>query len=565
MLNELTIKDFAIIDNLTIEFSDGLNVFTGETGAGKSIIVDAINLVLGDRASIDYIRSSSDEARVEAGFAMPINIETKKEVSAGLEDGGIPVEDEVLVKRIMNRSGKNKVYINGSMTSLTPLEKIGGALIDVYGQSEHQSLTKVEKHIELLDSFGKLYKLREDMKEAYELLSKFRSEKIELLENIKKASEDRELLEYQSDEIGEGALTVGIDDELEKEEGLLNNAEKIISTTGAAVDEIYTSEGAIVERLGVIARELTDIAKFDPSVETTVKSLGSAIVELQESSDFLRDYGSKVEANPTRLEEVNEKLALIQKFKMKYGKTIEEILEKKTSIDKALESVHNFEGRLKEIDKDLEKALVGANKIAVKLHKDRVKYAKDFTAKIEKELESLGMNGAKFSIAINENKDEAGNLKVGRQGADSVEFMIAPNVGEELKPMAKIASGGELSRIMLAMKSISSEGRVPTLIFDEVDTGVGGATSHVIGKKLKAISLNHQVVCITHLPQVAAYGDSHYHVTKSTVDGRTVTKVTKLGYNERVDCLAEMLGGETVSDTSKKHAKDLLKEAEVQA
>lgn len=565
MLNELTIKDFAIIDNLTIEFSDGLNVFTGETGAGKSIIVDAVNLVLGDRASMEHIRSSSDEARVEAEFDMPTNKSVRKSVGLILEDAGLPIDESVIVRRVMNRAGRNKIYINGSMTNLTPLSKIGTSLIDVYGQSEHQSLTKTEEHIEFLDSFGGLYNLRADMRDVYNKYRELKIEKDELLENIKRASEDRELLEYQSSEIGEANLEIGLDDKLEKEEGLLNNAEKIIAVTGSAEGEIYSSERAIVERLGSIVRELTDIAKFDKSVEPTIKSVETAIVELQEASDFLRDYGSNVEANPTRLEEVNEKLALIQKFKMKYGKTVEEILEKKEAIDRALESVHNFEDRLKEIDCDLKKSILEAEKVANKLHKDRVKFSKDFKSKIEAELETLGMNGAKFEITVNLNKDSDGVLNLNTRGADSVEFMISPNTGEELKPMAKIASGGELSRIMLGMKSITSEGRVPTLIFDEVDTGVGGAMSHVIGKKLKGISNSHQVICITHLPQVAAYGDTHYHVSKTTKDGRTVTKVEKLGYNERVESLARMLGGETITDTSRKHAQDLLKEAGVQA
>ncbi len=561
MLNELTIKDFAIIDNLTIEFSDGLNVFTGETGAGKSIIVDAVNLVLGDRASVENIRSSSDEARVEAEFDMPTGKEGRKEVGLALEDGGIPIEDSILIKRVMNRNGKNKVYINSSMTSLSPLGRVGCALIDVYGQSQHQSLTKTHEHIELLDSFGCLSKLRGEMKDSYMLWAELKSEKEELLRNIKRASEDRELLEHQSEEIGRAELTLGLDDQLEAEEGLLNNAEKIINAAGSAESEIYSSEGAIVERLGAIVRDLTDIAKFDNSVGPTIKSVETAIVELEESSGFLRDYGSKIEANPKRLEEVNEKLSLIQKLKMKYGNTIEEILAKKTAIDKALESVHNFEDRLKDIDADLKKARDLAERVSEKLHKERGKSAKDFKVKIEEELETLGMKGVRFEVAADLNKDNDGELKLTVKGADSVEFLISPNRGEELKPMAKIASGGELSRIMLAMKSITSEGRVPTLIFDEVDTGVGGAMSHVIGKKLKSIAKSHQVICITHLPQVAAYGDSHYHVSKATKDGRTITKVEKLGYNDRVDSLARMLGGEAVTDTSRKHAKDLLEEA----
>ena len=561
MLNEIIIKDFAIIDSLEIEFTSGLNVFTGETGAGKSIIVDAVNLILGDRASMEHIRTSADEARVEADFDMPVDKDSRKAVGLTLEDAGLPLEDNVTVKRVMARSGKNKIYINGSSASLSPLGKIGGLLIDVYGQSEHQSLTKKEEHIEFLDSFGALYKLRGEMRDGFNKYRELKSEKEELLANIKRASEDRELLEYQSAEIESAGLSVGIDEELEVEEGILKNAEKIITVTGSAESEIYSAEGAMIERLGSIIRELTEIAKFDKSVENTIKSLESASSELEDASSFLRDYGSKVEADPVRLEEVNEKLSLIQKFKMKYGETVEEILKKKEIIDKALEGVHNFEERLSEIDADLKKAREEAEKIALKLNKERVKHAKEFKKKIEEELDTLGMKGSVFNIDVSLNKNDDDELTLSQKGADSVEFMIAPNKGEELKPMAKIASGGELSRIMLAMKAVSAEGRIPTLIFDEVDTGVGGALSHVVGKKLKKIAKNHQVICITHLPQVAAYGDSHYHVSKGEKNGRTVTKVEKLGYNERVESLARMLGGEKITDTSKKHAEDLLKEA----
>jgi DNA repair protein RecN (Recombination protein N) len=386
---------------------------------------------------------------------------------------------------------------------------------------------------------------------------------LERLENhIKTSSEDRELLSFQSKEIEEAALRPGVDSELKKEKDRLQNSERLLNVTGGAESSIYSGEGSIVERLGVLVKELQDVTRFDPNLEKTVETLNSALYALEDAATFLRDYASSITSDPARLEDVDVRLDTINKLKRKYGQTVEEILAKKAEIDKGLVNITDYEEKLKDLRQRAGEAREKAAGVAVRLTNERERAAGELKKKIELELLGLGMKGCVFETSIETEKNPDGTPRFGEKGADRVSFLISTNLGEEIKPLARIASGGELSRIMLALKGLTAAGRVPTLIFDEVDSGISGGMAQVVGSKLKGVSSKHQVICITHLPQVAAFADGHNYVSKvQTSEGRTVTRVKGLKPEERVEDLARMLGGTEVTDTTRKHATELIEAA----
>ncbi len=559
MLLEIRIKDFAIIDDLSVTFGPGLNVFTGETGAGKSIIIDAIDLILGDRAQTELIRSERDEAHVEALF----DISAVKSMHTLLEEAGIKSSDTLIINRVIQRAGRNKVYINGSLATLVTLTEIGSRLVDIYGQSEHQSLTRPEEHVEILDAFGGFQGLREEMAKAYATWAMLKSELDGLEAHVKKSAEDRELLSFQSKELDQAALVPGEEEELKREKDRLQNSERLLSAAAGAEAALYSESGAIIERLGKLIKELEDASRFDPGLVKTVEGLNSVVLSLEEAASFLRDYSSSIESDPARLEEVGSRIDLIVKLKRKYAPTIEEILDRKAAIDRELGDITDYEEKLKELGQKLKEAGEKAASVASELTEKRKRAAGELKKKIEGALEGLGMKGCIFETLIETDTNPDGSSRFGEKGADRVSFLISTNPGEEIKPLARIASGGELSRLMLAIKGLTAAGRVPTLIFDEVDTGISGGMARVVGSKLKGVSSGNQVICITHLPQVAAFADGHYFVSKTeTGEGRTVTRVKELKTADRVEDLARMLGGKEVTDTTRKHARELLEGAD---
>ncbi len=555
MLLELRIKDLAIIDDLSISFDPGFTVFTGETGAGKSIIIGAIDLILGDRASGEHIRSGRDEARVEALF----DVSNLDGLAGTLEGAGVPASDTLLVKRIISRSGRNKIFINGSLSTLATLGEVGRRLIDVCGQSEHQSLTRPEEHIEMLDAFGSLEGLRAEMAAVFRRWAEARKELDALVAEMKKAAEDRELLEFQSKEIGDAALRAGEDEELKARRERLRNSERIFEAVSGAERVLYSDEGSVLDRLGSVLRQLKDAAGFDAGLEETVERLESAFFEIEDATGFLRDYAGSMEGEPGMLEEVESRLDTISRLMRKYGNTIEEILATKDSIDRRLRKIEDYEHGLSELRERVDCTLEDALKIARSLSMRRREKAAELKAGIEDELRELGMKGTVFEVCVDTETNDDGTLRFGEKGADRVRFLISTNAGEELKPLSRIASGGELSRIMLAMKGLISAGRVPTLVFDEVDTGIGSAMAQVVGRKLREAAATGQVLCITHLPQIAAFADAHYHVAKGqSKEGRTVTRVTRLSDSERLVHIARMLGGGEPTEVTLKHARELL-------
>ncbi|MBI5344649.1 MAG: DNA repair protein RecN [Deltaproteobacteria bacterium] len=557
MLLELRIKNFAIIDSLSLSFGHGLNIFTGETGAGKSIIIDAISLILGDRATNELIRTSAEEAEIEALF----EVTGRKGISNVLKEAGLSVADNLIIKRVVQRAGRNKIYINGSLATLVTLTEVGRRLIDIYGQSEHQSLARPEEHIEVLDAFGNCQGQRAEMAEAYRAYAALKKEFDSLSQDSRRISERSDMLSFQSKEIEDAALKPGEEEVLKKEKERLSNAEKIKSAVDGAERALYSDAGSIVERLGSVIKPLKDAAIFDDKLRGTVEALEGGLYQFEDSSAFLRNYGRSVEYDAAALDAAGERLDIINRLKKKYGGTVDEVLLKKAEVDTELLGLTDVEERLKGLSTGVKAARDKAISIAGRLHEARLKAVGPLKKKVEEELQTLGMKGTVFEAAIEEDLNPNGGARFGEKGSDRVSFFITPNPGEDVKPLSRIASGGELSRIMLAMKRVTAAGRVPTLIFDEIDAGVGGAAAEAVGLKLKEVSSAHQVICITHLPQIAAFAGSHYLVSKETAGGRTTSSIAELKGEERIGEIARMLAGAKVTDTTRKQAKELVSAA----
>jgi len=559
MLLELSIKDFAIIDSLRIGFGEGLNIFTGETGAGKSIIMDALCLILGDRATVETIRDGSEEAQVEALF--DIADARSKGLESVLAEAGIDSSGELVIKRVVQRAGRNRIYINGSLATLVTLTEVGRRLIDIYGQSEHQSLARPEEHIELLDSFGALSGLRAHMAGSYREYSAARKELDTLLQDASVAAEKKDFLAFQLGELNDAALKPSEEETLRKDKERLQNSGKLGSVTAEAEKEIYSDSGSITERLGSMVKALKELSSIDPALSDVAKSIEESMVSLEDSGAFLRDYSSSIEADPDALEAVSDRLDLIGRLRKKHACTLDELIGKRDGLEAELKLLENAEFRAGELEARVKAAKARAQKAAEALSDARKSAAGELEALIEGELKTLGMKSAVFEVSIDADAGHDGDMKLTEKGFDRVSFFIATNKGEGLKPLAKIASGGELSRIMLAMKSVMASGRVPTLIFDEIDTGVSGSIAQAVGAKLKDVSKANQVLCITHLPQVAAFADRHFVVAKKAAGGRTVTTVAEVAGEARVEEISNMLGGLKVTDTTRKHASELIEAA----
>lgn len=556
MLQELRIKNFAIIDELNLSFSKGLNILTGETGAGKSIILNAVHLLLGDKATEEWIRSSEEEASVEAIFDISGNAEVKerlKDKVSHLQAEG--EENSLLIRRVISRTGRGKVFINGSPATLGVLSEAGEGLLSIYGQHEHQSLQRVETHVDILDEFGTLLKLREEFQKQYQEFVSLSEEVERIRAEKERRSRERELMAFQSKEIEASRIQPGEEESLKEERGILNHAKKLMDFTHVSEETIYSEEGSAIERIQRIINQGREMIAIDPSLSQPLKALESTLIQLEDITLALRDYSRRVEINPMRLEEIESRLEEIDRLKRKYGSTIEEILSFKHRTEEALKSFTSDEERLSQLESRLNPLRQTVNGLARKLSNERKKVALELKKSVVKELSSLGMKKTVFEIHMD-------SLPISLKGVDRVEFLISPNVGEEVKPLAKIASGGELSRMMLAMKRILAKvGGRQVLIFDEVDSGIGGAMAEVVGKKLRELSLHHQVICVTHLPQIASFADQHHSVRKEVKAGRTLTLVDRLDKEAIVDEIARMLGGMKVTEKTKAHAKEMIENA----
>lgn len=567
MLQELYISNLALIDKARVQFGDGLNILTGETGAGKTVIVGAVNLLLGSRADMSLIRRGSGKAEVQGLFSVPPGLKVMDEkISDLIED-----EDQLIVRRILSSDGKNKCYVNDRMVTLGTLSDITRYLIDLHGQHEHQSLFKISSHIDFLDKYGgeELLGLRRQFQEKSRALRNLRQE----LSHLKLAEREllakKDLLEFQINEIEKAALAPGEDIEIAKERDILRNAEKIYAAL-ANSNSLLTENAEITPATELIAQavdELRTISNLDQDLALMADRLNGLLIEIEDCAANLRDYSLRLDFPSGRLQEVEDRLALLSLLKKKYGSTIEEILTYKDGASRELLLCDTSSERIEKLGADIQEAEKELLEVAVLQSGRRKEVARKFAEEVRRELADLDMPSASFEVSFSREQDDGG-LFVGRErvklllyGIDKVEFMVSANKGEPAMPLVKIASGGEISRIMLALKIVLADAdEVPTLIFDEVDVGIGGKTAMAVGQKMSILSRRHQVMAVTHLPQIASFADKHFSVAKREVANRTITEVRELLSQDRIGEVARLLSG-ALSEVSLKHAGELIEEA----
>ena len=548
MLTELSVENFALVERVRLRFGAGLNLLTGETGAGKSILLDALGMVLGERTSVDVVRHGSDKARVEAVFTVS---ENDPRVLPALETTGIELEEGLLIlSRELSAAGKSSARINGRPVTVGTLKAIGDALVDIHGQHEHQSLLQVERHADLLDAWcgEEVLTLKQAVANAWDTYATARAEREALQREARERARNLDLYSYQRDELDAAILIPGEEEELQGEKLRLGSAERLHAAAAAAYGAL---QGGALDGLAQAVREMERALRFDEGLSGILESLNNAFYAADDAMREVRTYRDRVEFNPQRLAQIEDRLDLLKTLKRKYGESVEEILRYREELSQKLETLENAEERLVEREAAEQVALGEVEKRAAKLTQARKKAAEPFSKGIQRELKDLAMAATKFAVSI-----EPAPLSSG--GSDVVEFLISPNPGEPLKPLAKIASGGELSRVMLALKSVMSKNVAPpTLVFDEIDTGIGGRTATTLAQKLHALGKTVQTLCITHLPQIAARGDQHFFIEKRTEKCRTTVSVLPLEGEARVLELARMLGGND-SLTVVAHARELL-------
>ncbi len=560
MLRELHIKNYSIIDDLTIEFGDGFNVLTGETGAGKSIIINSLSLALGERASGDVIRKGEKEAVIEAFFDLSSEM-LPPSTQQFFEDSGIDTDDGLILKRIISAQGKNRAFINSSMVNVQVLSDISKNIIDVHGQYEHQSLLSSEKQMDLLDAYGGLLSERQGVTSIFESMSAIKDLIAGLMQRDKERAQRLDILNFQLNEIEAADLKDGEEEELSDEIKVLSNAVHLVELANRAYESLYSAESSCIATFSGILDAMREISEIDTSVNEQYKFAEDALPLLEETGYFLRDYRDSHDFKPERLEEVQQRLELINGLKRKYGKSIREILDYREKGLIELEELQHSEEKQESLKTELESIKIKLTDKAGLLSKKRKTVAKKIEAEVVLQLSELSMPDTIFSIRISneEGNDTTDGFKSTHSGIDSVHFLISPNIGEDLSPLAKTASGGELSRIMLALKVILAKGdNMPVLVFDEIDAGIGGKTAENVGRKLKGLSTHHQIICITHLPQIASQADEHLRIEKKIETQRTIVEINRVDKTERTEEVARMLSGD-ISEVSLKHAKELLR------
>jgi len=565
MLQELRIKDFAIIDELDVRLMPGFQVITGETGAGKSIIVDAVNLLLGERSDATFVRGGADRSVIEGIFSVPPQI--RDDLQAILEAEGLDTEsaDEIVLTREVRSNGRSIARVNGVTCSLAVYREIGGLLVDIHGQGEHLSLLRPAQHLYLLDRYAGVEEQREEVRRLVHELAGVRTEINSLLTDEAALARRVDMLQFQVEEITTADPRPEEENELAQERARLVNAEKIAELANEAYYALVGEAGEVAgtDLLARVALALSKLAKIDPALEDSYTLAETLSIQADELARTLRQYSESIEFEPRRLDEIEERVELLNRLKRKYGGTIEAVLAHAEQARAELESITHSEERLAALRAEEDRLFHTIGDAAAALSRVRREAADRLTEAIVRELGDLKMQGARFEVRITREPDPDGVYIEGERyafsatGIDQIEFYMAANVGEPLRPLVKVASGGETARIMLALKSVLSYAdRVPTLIFDEIDQGIGGRVGAVVGQKLWQLSSHHQVLCVTHLAQLAGFGDAHYRVTKHVQDGRTVTRVELLNDQGRVDELAEMLGAETSS--ARQSAYDIL-------
>ncbi len=566
MIEAISIRNIALIDELELELSSGLNIFTGETGAGKSVILKSIGLVLGERTSADIVREGANSAAVEVSVvpSSPLPIDT--------ESG-----DTLVLSRQISTNGRSRCRINGELANLKQLEELGTLLVDIHGQHEHQSLFRTEMHLELLDDFGETDTERQQVSEKYHNLLDLQREMDSLIHTLQTSEREKELLEFEVKELSSASLQEGEEEELTAEMQVLNNAEELFESANMVYEQLdgdgqgdfggasSGSGGSVLQNLRDAAKTLTKLSEIDTSLSELSERIDSSLYELEDIASQIHQYAETVEFNPSRLAEVADRLELISKFKRRYGNTISEMINYHAEAERKLEDLELGSEKIDLLKDQIREMKLEAQELCIALSEKRKKVAERLSALVEKELQELGMEKAEFQTSVAPLQDDNGLLLIDEKryafrehGMDKVEFLIAPNVGSELRPLARIASGGEISRVMLALKTVLVQvDNIPTVLFDEIDSGIGGKIADVVGMKLKELSQSAQVICITHLPQIARFADRHFLVEKEVVDERTFINAKPLTEAERVTEIARMHGGKE-TEVGLAHARELL-------
>ncbi len=557
MLNELSIKNFAIIDELHVSFGEGLNVISGETGAGKSIIIGAVSLLLGDRATTDMIRTQADTATVEAVFDVSSNKPLRNKVT----DMGFPDSEELIIRRVISHSGKNRAFINGQAATLMNLSAVSERLINICGQHEHQVILDAENHIDILDEFGGCLADRDAYKTIYDQYQLLKAQ-IERLQDLSKRREEKtDLYKFQLKEISDINPQPAEDTTLMDEKKVLVNAQKLTDYANHSYDLLYGDKDCVIVKLKDAQNQIKEIKKIDAGLKIDDADIEGSIVTIQEIVLTLRDYGKNLFFDSDRLTAIDERLDVLNRLKRKHGGSLETVLLRRQEIEETLKTVSSSEEELEHLNKEKGKVRENMLEGALVLSRKRKQTAQILQEAVDKEIHALNMPHASFRVNMKQHADDACE-SFGPKGIDDVEFYFSANKGEDAKPLNKVASGGELSRIILALKNVLSRtGSVSSIVFDEVDNGIGGAVAEIVGRKLKAVSTNHQVICITHLPQIACFGDKHMFVAKKVVKGRTITSVNELDNEEKIEEISRMLGGVHVTQKTREHAREMLASA----
>ncbi|MBY0122450.1 DNA repair protein RecN [Bacillus sp. S/N-304-OC-R1] len=553
MLTELSIRNFAIIEALSISLEKGLTVLSGETGAGKSIIIDAIHLLVGGRGSSEFVRHGEEKAEIEGLFQIEdLNHPLYKKAY----EFGIDLEEGMIVlRRDISKSGKSVCRINGKLVTISTLREIGSTLIDIHGQHEHQELMDEVKHIYLLDQFGgeKIAEALTEYQQVFHTYEQKQKYLKTLSENDQQMAHRLDLIQFQFDEIQNANLKLNEDEELFEERKKLSNFERIFSSLKAGYDGLQGEQRGL-DWIGMVMSHVEDAAEIDPAYKELAETVSNSFYQLEDAMRTLRNELDFLEYNPERLAEIEDRLNEIQQLKRKYGKTIEEILEYAAKIEEEIETLQNKETHIGKLEKEIASLKKDLLIEAEEVSKLRKKTAVHLTKLIHNELKELYMEKTVFEVNFDRDFDA-----FTKNGVDRIEFYLSTNPGEPLKPLSKIASGGELSRIMLALKSIFSKHQgVTSIIFDEVDTGVSGRVAQAIAEKIHHVAVNSQVMCISHLPQVAAMSDTHLYITKDIKNGRTKTTVKPLNEAEKIKEIGRMISGVEITDLTKKHAEELL-------
>ncbi|HQU83171.1 MAG TPA: DNA repair protein RecN [Pyrinomonadaceae bacterium] len=564
MLSLLKIKNIALIDELALEFGRGLNLLTGETGSGKSIIVDSLGALTGERVSSDLIKEGKDSAQIEGLFTIQANANLHE----FFYEGGFEIEDaneiDVIVRRELSASGRNRIFINNQLVTQAFLRKIGAFLVDIHGQGEQATLFNASTHLEMLDEFAKTEDLRASVAEKYKKMAAVKREIESLREDEAQKLQLLDILQFQVDEIGKANLQKGEDDALEEEKRRLNNVEKLSALSDESYLLLYENEEATLTTLEKVVRRVKDLSDFESSFSAYTEGLQNVQAVLEDLAFALRDFRNSLEFSPERLEEIETRLAEISRLKRKYGGTTETVLAHFTESAERLKNIETADLREAELRKEFQKTRADYLKIARELHDKREKAARKFEKEIEANLKAVSLEKARFEVRIDapnteELNDEFSDKSFTAKGLDKVEFYFSANLGESVKPIAKVASGGELSRLMLILNTttkVSADSK--TMVFDEIDTGIGGRVAEAVGLKLKELSKHAQVLCVTHQPQVASLADFHYKVQKEAVKNRTEVRVNELGKDEQIEEIARMLAGEKITESARQHAREML-------